>query len=242
MGVFRNRPSVGLTDNPLDAAPGRHSWYGEQYVVPIASARQALADEGSYFVAANAVQGTDITGHAAPALADNDDTPTKALVHVYNGGPRFILMDYVKLAVVVVNASSTATGFVAFVDNAGSSGRTSGGTSLTPASTRGDEPFATGATIFVGAVVVASTTANKTGQQVVRPVIAVTLDQYHFWFGHGPMLNSAQALTGTAVASVQTSMAPVVIPPNGNFYLCESNPSGATTAATYQIELGYAER
>ena len=187
------------------------------------------------------MQGTDIAGHVAPALADNDDTPLKALVHIYNSGTRFILVDYVKLAVIVVNASSTATGFVAFVDSAGATGRTSGGTQLTPANVRGDEPFATGATVFVGAVVVASTTANKTGQQVVRPVIAVALDQYQFWFGHGP-LASPSLHSGTAVAAINVNMAPVAIQPKGNFYLCESNPSGATTAATYQIELGYVER
>src|SRR3990167_5042488 len=242
MGVFRTRPTFGNGDNFLGGPPTRSSWYGDGYSIPLGTGRQALAEEGSYFVATNAVQGTDIAGHVAPALADNDDTPTKALVHIYNGGQKFIMVDYVKLAVIVVNASSTATRFVAFVDNAGASGRTSGGTQFTPASTRGDEPYATGATVFAGAVVVASTTANKVGQQVVRPVIAVTLDQYHFWFGHPPVLNSSQAITGTSVASVQVSMAPVAIQPGGNFYLCESNPSGASTAATYQIDLGFIER
>lgn len=242
MSVFRTRPHLSEGDNLNGGAPQRGDWYGNQFVNPLGSYRQNLAEEGSYFVAANAVQGTDITGHAAPALADNDDTPTKALIHIYNGGKKFIMVDYVKLAIVVVNASSTATGFVAFVDNAGASGRTSGGTQLTPASTRGDEPHASGATVFVGAVVVATTSANKVGQQVVRPVIAVTLDQYHFWFGHGPVTNNVGALTGTSHATVNSSFAPVAVPPGGNFYLCESNPSGAITAATYQIELGYIER
>ena len=242
MAISRNRPSLSSGDNLQGGPPTRSSWHGDAYVLPVANARQALAEEGSYFVAANAVQGTDITGHVAPALADNDDTPTKALIHIYNGGSKFIMVDYVKLALVVVNASSTATGFVAFVDSEGASGRVSGGTQFTPASARGDDPFSSGATIYAGAVVVASTTANKVGQQVVRPVIAVTLDQYHFWFGHGPLTINTGALTGTAVATVGVSMAPVAIQPGGNFYLCESNPSGASTAATYQIELGYIER
>src|SRR3990167_1749702 len=118
MAISRTRPS-SQGDNLQGGGPQRASNYGDAYVVSVANPRQALAEEGSYFVAANAVQGTDITGHAAPALADNDDTPTKALIHIYNGGQRYILVDYVKLALVVVNASSTATGFVAFVDAAG---------------------------------------------------------------------------------------------------------------------------
>ena len=242
MSTFRTRPVAGNSDNLNGGVPQRGSWYGDQYVVPVMSPRQAAAEEGSYFFAANAVQGTDITGHVAPALADNDDTPTKALVHIYNGGQRFIMVDFIKLAVVVVNASSSATGFVAFVDNHGSSSRVSGGSSLTPASTRSDDPFGTSATITVGAVVVATTTANKVGQQVVRPVIAVTLDQYHFYFGREPLTVNTGALTGTAVAVVGVSMAPVAIAPGGNFHLCESNPSGAATAATYQISMGYIER
>ena len=123
MSIFRTRPSFGNGDNFNGGAPQRGSWYGDQYVVPVSTPRQALAEEGSYFVAANAVQGTDIAGHVAPALVDNDDTPTTALIHIYNSGSKFIMVDYVKLALVVVNASSTATGFVAFVDNNGASGR-----------------------------------------------------------------------------------------------------------------------
>ena len=242
MSVFRTRPSLGEGDNLNGGVPQRGSWYGDQYVVPVASPRQAASEEGSYWTAHNAVQGTNITGHVAPALADNDDTPTKALVHIYNSGTRYIMVDFVSLAVIVVNASSTATGFVAFVDNAGATGVTTAATVLTPANTRGDDPFSTGAVVNVGAVVVASTTANKVGQQVVRPVIAVTLDQYHFHFGQAPVLSTGLALTGTAVAYVHVNMPPVTVQPGGNFYLCESNPSGATTAATYQISLGYIER
>ena len=242
MSTFRTRPNLTNGDNLTGGAPQRGSWYGDQYVVPVMSPRQAAAEEGSYFFAANAVQGTDITGHVAPALADNDDTPTKALIHLYNSGEKFIMIDFIKLAVVVVNASSSATGFVAFVDNQGASGRSSAGTLLTAASTRGDAPFSTGAVVYAGAVVVASTTAKKTGQQVVRPVIAVTLDQYSFYFGREPLTMNTGALTGTAVATVGVGMAPVAVPPGGNFYFCESNPSGAATAATYQLSMGWIER
>lgn len=242
MGIYRNRPAVGLTDNAGDAAPGRHSWYGDQYVIPVGTGRHAAADEGSYFVGTNTVQGTDTAGHVAPALADNDDTPTKALLHIYNGGQRHIAIDYVKLALVVVNASSTATGFTIFVDNHGSTSWVSGGSAITPVSSRSDAPNSTGVSAHFGAAVVATTTAKKVGQWVVRPVIAVTLDQYTFRFGSDAMPFNTGALTGTAVATVGVACAPVVIAPGGNFHLCESNPSGAATAATYQFEFGFWER
>ena len=242
MANFRNRPVVGLTDNPNGGGPNRASWYGDAYAIPVGTGRSAAADEGSYFFACNAVVATTIAGHVAPAIADNDDTPLKALLHVYNGGSRNITLDYVKLALTVVNASSTSTNFVAFVDNEGATTRTGGGTAIVPVSTRSDAPFTTNATVYFGAVTTVATTAKKVGQWTVRPVIAVAEDQYVFSFGDMVVNPSAVAVTGTNVASVAVSCAPVVVAPGGNFHLCEANPSGATTAATYEFEFGYIER
>ena len=242
MGIFKTKPSVGLGDNVYDEAPGRHSWYGDAYTVPVGSVRGNAAEEGSYFVGMNAVVGTAIVGHVAPAIADNDDTPTKAILHIHNGGPRFISLDYVKLALEVVNASSTSTNFVMFVDNHGSSSRTSGGTAISPKNTRSDQPIATGASVYFGAVVVSTSTAAKVGQWTVRPVIAVAEDQYHFAFGNSARLPNAATHIGTAISNLLVSCAPVTIAPGGNFHLCEANPSGAATGATYEFEFGYWER
>lgn len=241
MATFRNRPVVSLSDNPLSGGPSRSSWYGDAYSVPVGTGRAGAAEEGSYFVGTNAVVGTAIVGHVAPAIADNDDTPTKALLHMFNSGERFITLDYVKLALEVVNASSTSTNFVAFVDNEGATGRTSGGTAIVPVSTRSDGG-SSNATCRFGAVVVASTTAKKVGQWTVRPVIAVAEDQYTFRFGDAAALNAYATHIGTAVSNLLVSCAPVVIAPGGNFYLCEANPSGAATGATYEFEFGFIER
>ena len=242
MGLFKTKPNVGLADNYSDGTDGRNSWYGDRYVVPVGIGRASAAEEGSYYVGMNPTIGTAIVGHVAPAIADNDDTPLKSLLHIHNAGQRFISMDYVKLTLEVVNASSTSTNFVSFVDNHGSSSRTSGGTAITPKSTRSDQPFTTGASVYFGAVAVVTSTAAKVGQWTVRPVIAVTEDQYHFRFGDAAALNAHGVITGTTVASVLVSCAPVVIAPGGNFHLCEANPSGAATGATYEFEFGYWER
>ena len=77
MGKFRERPAASLTDNSLDAAEGRNSWYGDRYVKSLGNSDWVLADEGSYFVATNATLATGIAGHAAPVVADTD---TKALL------------------------------------------------------------------------------------------------------------------------------------------------------------------
>ena len=93
-----------------------------------------------------------------------------------------------------------------------------------------------------GAVAVVTTTAKKVGQWTVRPVIAVAEDQYTFRFGDAAALPNAATHIGTAISNLLVSCAPVVIAPGGNFHLCESNPSGASTAATYEFEFGYWER
>jgi len=242
MGIYRNLPPAAGDNNSSDAAPGRHGVYGDAYVMPVSNGWSNAADEGSYYVGLNAVLGTPVAGHAAPALADNDDTPTKALLHIFNGGSKHIAMDYVKLQFETVNASSTSTGFTMFVDNAGASGRSSAGTAVVPVSTLSSNSSASGATCYFGAVVVASTTAKKVGQWTARPVIAVTEDQVLFRFGQGAALNAHGVITGTTVASILVSVAPVVIAPGGNFYLCENYPSGAITAATYEFEFGFVAR
>ena len=244
MSNERNRPNASLTDRVTGGAPGRASWYGDAYSIPIGgTGRQALADEGSYFTIVNATLATAVAGHAAPALADNDPLPTKSLLHVYNGGQRYVTVDYLKLAVIVVNASSTSTNFVAYVDNLGSSGRTSGGTAITPANVRSDNPTSTGTTVYFGAVVTAAASAaKKVAQWTVRPVIAVAEDQYVFRFGADPGLPNSATHIGTAISNLLVSCPPVVVAPGGNFYFCEANPSGATTAATYEFEGGFWER
>lgn len=243
MAISRNRPAAGLTDNLNGGAPGRASWYGDAYVVPVGTQRGGVADEGSYFAISNAVPATTIAGHVAPAIADNDDTPTKALLHIYNGGQRHVTMDFLKIKLAVVNASSTATGFTGFLDNLGSSGRSSGGTAITPQNTRSDNPYTSGATVYFGAVVtVAASSVRKFLSWQVRPVIAVVDDRYDFFFGSEPNSHAPLAVTGTAIAQVAVACPPVVIAPGGNFYLCEVNPSGAATAATYEFTGGFWER
>ena len=44
------------------------------------------------------------------------------------------------------------------------------------------------------------------------------------------------------VASVLVSCPPVVIGPGGNFGFVQTSPSGASTAMTFEMEMGYWER
>lgn len=239
MAVANTRPVSKNTDNLVDALPGRHSGYSDQYNLPVGVGRQNLADEGSYFTCVNATLATAIAGHAAPAIADG---ATKPLLHLYNGSTKNIGIDYVKLVTTDPNDSSTSSDFVVYVNQQGASSRSSGGTAITPQNVRSDNPHATGATVYFGAVVAAPTNARKVAQWTVRSVIAVAEDSYTFSFGNGAWLPGFSVSTGTTVADRLVSFPPVVIAPGGEFLFVSIGPSGAADPADYEFEFGYWER
>jgi hypothetical protein len=209
-------------------------------VLPMGVGRVMLADEGSYWTGVNATLGTAIAGHVAPAIAD---TNTKSILHIYNGGLLDIYFDYIWLKQTVVNASSTASDYLAWIDNKGASGKTSGGTVITQVNCRSNSTVTSGAVCTFGAVVTApAAAAVKIFQRTVRPVISVAEDQYIFKFGGEAALPSSQALTGTSVAAAVVSGPPVVVGPGGNFYFVQTGPSGAVTASTFEFEFGFYER
>ena len=239
MGIFRNRPSVGLGDNPGDGTPGRHDWYGNKFVSVFGGANNwAAAEEGSYFVATNAAVATGIAGHAAPVVADTD---TKPLLHLYNGGQRYITLDHLFLEVTAAGTAGTIHYAVVYVDNKGTSARSSGGTAITPVGVRSDNPTSSAAEIYFGAVVAAMTSSRKVGQQIVREVIPVVQDTVTLRFGGGGGPVKGLTTAGTATNHVFLDFPPVVIAPGGNVGIAMIRPS-QSAAASYQFELGYVER
>lgn len=239
MATAKLRPTKNA-DGTAIVTPTRTGAYGEAYTMSLGWERNTLADEGSYYVAQNATVGTQLTGHVAPAIAD---TNTKSIIHFFNGGTLDVYLDYLALTTVVANASATAVDFLAWTDNKGATGLTSGGTAITTIyNTRSNSTNASAITLTAGACVTAPlTNIHRVLQRTVKPYIGVALDSYTFMFG-----NSAAAPTGyalvTAVTNTVTSCAPVVVGPGGNFYFVQTGPSGATTAITFEFELGFCER
>ncbi len=238
MSVYGSRPS--RTPDATAGGPSRADNYLGATTTPIGQGRWGLAYEGSYFTATNATVGTALTAHAAPAIADTD---TKSIIHGFNASATTaVTLDYIWIKQTVVNASATASDFMLYIDTKGTTARSSGGTAITPNNTRSDSTNATAVTMFAGAVVTAPTASRKVAQRTVRPVISVAEDQYTFCFGNGLFLPSSQALTGTSVASVLVNWPPVVIGPLGNFMFVQTSPSGASTAMTFEFEMGWSER
>jgi hypothetical protein len=242
--IQRNLPSTVQADNTSVATtPSRTDQYLGAFTTPLGGGKQtAYADEGSYFVTYNVTDGTGIAGHPAPVQAD---LSTKPLLHIFNGSStRRIAIDFVRIRMTAIGAGASTTDFTAWIDNNGSTVKTSGGTVATSVNCRGDQPLTTGAIVSFGAVVAtAAATEKRIDHQRVRSVVAVVEDQYMFGFGgagYGPPTGGI-TMAGTAVVGLYVHMPPAVILPGGNFKLVQWGAS-QSGAHSFEYTVGWVER
>ena len=99
----------------------------------------------------------------------------------------------------------------------------------------------TGATVYAGAVTAVGSSPKLVYSRVIKEFIGVALDRYSFSFGNGLLGNPTTSYTAGATAIVCYGP-PIIVAPGGNLYFCQVSPSGASTAATFQFELGFWER
>lgn len=218
--------------------------YGNLLTEPFTSPQQAC-DEGTYFVAVNATDNTAITASIANAFSAtasgfiairNNDANADA------GSGKRIILDYIKLILKTVPASSTDWRAVLDIDNV-QSHFTSGGTAVTGVPSNMGSNASSIALVNVGALTtVALSSAGRTlGRSILRTQIPVTLDQTIFTFG-GVDKPSNVASNGTGATNITVNFPPVVLTQNACMVLYLWGSSNASTAATYQFEMGWMER
>ena len=230
-------------------AQPRLSGYGDTMVVPISHGTYGLADEGSYFNAVNATPGTGIIHALTTAFSS-----TAALFCLRNTdaeGAKRLYLDYVRLttgATAIAMTAATSIECAITIDN--TNRYSSGGTALTPVNANMDSASATIAAVTFGAVVL--TAASGSVRAITRAALPrraapamVTGDQFLFNFGtvDAPSIAVAGAAApATAASSFYCPLGPVVIGGGDsiNFHLWY--PAGATTAPTFEVELGWWER
>jgi hypothetical protein len=223
--------------------------YGDQYQIPMSAGTYGLCDEGAYFKAQNATIGTGIihalttawSGTAAVLCLRNTDAE----------GAKRLYLDYIRLITgptAIGMTAATSIESAVTIDN--TNRYSSGGTSITPANANMDSSQATIAALNFGAVVLAA--ASGSVRQVGRAAFArraapamVTGDQFMWDFGQDgvPSLSVAGAAApATAATQFYTPMGPVIIGGGDslNFHLWY--PAGATTAPTFEFEMGWWER
>jgi len=241
MAIKRNLPTREA-DGSTVVLPSRTGSTLEAYVIPLGAKQQFFADEGSYFTTYNVTDGTGIAGHAAPVQSD---LSTKPLLHIYNGSTtKSIAIDFVRLRMTAIGAGASTTDFTAWIDQAGATVKTSGGTVATSVNCRSDNPNTTGAIVSFGAVVAtAAASERRIDHQRVRSVVAVVEDQYVFSFGasgYGPATGGI-TMAGTGVIAAFVHMPPVVVLPGGNFKLVQWGAS-QSGAHSFEYTVGWCER
>lgn len=227
--------------------PDRSSAYGEQYVQPIGQFRQALALEGTYFVAHNNTNdaATTLAGHAAPVLVDADVTMTKPLIFMRNTAAATsrvrVFLDFIEIEVITAGAAGTAANWAAQLDTGAT--RYASGTVETLAALNPNMQSTTTPTlvVFAGPVVVGAESANARhlGHGMLRPSIEVAGDRKLFIFGGEPYVGPANA--ATAIRECVVTMPPVVLGPTDQFLLALYAPS-QSGAGVYKVRCGWSER
>jgi len=239
MAVQRALPTR-TADGTTVVLPTRTGPYNEAYAINLGAGLTTYADEGSYFHVSNATVGTGIAGHAAPVVADTD---TKALLALFNPGPKNVILDYLFLEVTAAGTGGTIHYTVIYVDNKGSNANTSGGTAATPVNANSGSSGSSLSTVVFGPAVMAMTSSRRVGgPQLVREVIPVVQDTILMKFG-GPNGGARAGLTtaGTATCHVVQHFAPVVIGPGGNLNISQIRAS-QSAAASYEYSFGFIER
>lgn len=249
-GTGRDR-SLPAPVNQGEYSPFRVSRYGEAIVRPLD--RFALADEGSYFVAHNAINDATATlaGHAAPVLADADDTMTKPFVfiRVPAGVTKRVYLDFIEIEVVTAGATATQACWATELDT-GATRRSSGGSELTianPNMQSSDTSVFSGQLLHLlgGPVVSAAESASVRylGHGTLRPSIEIAGDIKMFVFGAPPEVVGTQA--GQAAAAIRTSVVgcpPVILGATDQFLLALHGQASQNAAGVYKLRMGWFER
>lgn len=249
-GAGRDR-SLPTPGSQGEYVPVRTSRYGEPLVRRID--RVTMSDEGSYFIAHNTINdaSTTLAGHAAPVLADADDTMTKPFVfmRVPAGVTKRVYLDFVEIEVVTAGATGTQACWAAQLDT-GATRRSSGGTELTlvnPNMQSSETSVFSGNLLHLlgGAVVTGAESAScrALGFGTLRPSIEIAGDRKIFTFGGDPSFVGGQSDTAaTAIRSSIVALPPVVLGATDQLLLALHSQASQNAAGIYKLRVGWFER
>lgn len=241
----RSKPQV-IPDGTVSQNGARGGRYGEQYAnLAVPPGKQVLADEGSFFVTTNPTVGTAVAGTVQTAFSDtstgalftfkNFDSPS-------NTNAKRIYLDYIKLVVATVPASTTVVNYAVKVQNS-LRNATANNTTLTPVNCNMDDGTASIAKVEAfNAGFLTVPAADATARVVARGNIGglpILGDELVIQFGGIDM--AAMGTSGTASRKVSVA-APVIIGPQQSATVHIWLTANAATAGQFEYEIGHWER
>ena len=226
MAVYRNIPPGGALDNPSDAAPGRHTNYGDVFIVAVGTGHGNLADEGSYFTFMTPTPGTGIIDGVVTTLVET--TPN---ILIYNGSNKRLVLDYLRLQVTVAPVGGTRVQFTTTIDDGNR--YTSGGTAMTVNNVNMDSAVASaGVSAYKGAITATAASASRRyhAHTIFRwGTIGIVGDVYELFFGTPGTATITPAAT---VATFSANVPPLVIGPGDSFVMVQWEASQSTAPTT----------
>lgn len=229
--------------------PPRWGSRGEQFVYNLWNGMQALAMEGSYYVAATATPGTGIVLSVATGTSFSD---TQALVCINNTDTagtngRTIHLDFIKVIVTTAPTSASSWSAAHRIDTAtrGSNGTQLGAVSTSPRPT--NTLYATSAAAQVFALgasavsVAASTNVRNVGRNTLRGQIPVALDDIVIKFGSAEMAAGGVSISQSTVGGITIYAPPVAIAP-GHSYVLNEWATARSAALSGEMVVGWVER
>ena len=250
----RALPSPNPDNANVQISTNRRSMYGETYVSPVGNFRHMLADEATYFRAGNPTPGTGIQ-LSANVTAFSDTNGLFVIQNTVAAGTangKRIYMDYLRLNLLATAPTATVSMEFAFKKSAISREPTTAAnrTVLTAASMREGAGLASIGTYMsyanAGAMTVpASVAANKfVGRCTIPTGLGIAGDEYIVQFGADALSvwQGGAAVRATDVARRGTVAPPIVIDPGEWLVIHMWWLTAATTAATFEFELGMWER
>lgn len=241
-----NRALPGAAGDGAQLQP-RTTRYGDVFMVPISAGAYGLSDEGSYFKATNPTPSTGVAHALTTTFADT--TCLFVLRNTDAEGAKRLYLDYVRLH--LVSASPTAATSIECAVKVDNTNRfSSGGSAITPVNSNMDSSQATIAALNLGAVT--ATAASGSARLLSRnrfphraaPAI-IQGDVLLFNFGRVELQGLApagSATPATAPSMFITSLGPAVIGGGDSLVFHLWYPAIATTAPSYEFEMGWWER
>lgn len=238
----RTKPQV-IPDGSTPQTGARGGRYGEQVVQNIIPGKQALSDEGSYFVATNATVGTGVAYAIQAAFSDtvaafvlqNNDSPS-------NTNAKRVYLDYVRLITTVVPASTTIARYAIKLDNINRA-PTAGSALLTSANANADDGTNSIAKVWgfsaAALTVPASSSSARTVANGAIGGLPIVGDELVIQAGGVDMAAYGSSATASRKLGV---CPPVIVGPQQYAVVYLWFVSNATTALSAEYEIAWWER
>lgn len=214
--------------------------YGSPIVYPLGAGFNSLAAEGSYYRACNTTMGTGIAMGIQAAFSDTANVLFVIRNLAVINGPN-IHMDYIRLLNTAAGLTSTSCNLAVVLDTGNR--YSTGGTQLFPLNMNTALGSQSVADLRYNCTATAATAKRQVSRAVVKTQAAPCFtigDQIYLNFGSNA--SGMGALSGAAAINISIDCGPCCVAPNSSMLIHMWNPGNATTAPSWEFELGWWER